>query len=231
MLRRPASRKWTRKWTRKNEQGEGRGDRALLRRAGRPRRRAHALDPRTREPAHRVGRRVLRHARGTGYACRPLRQPRRRDVDDPRRRPPVSSRRQVERSVANASYTLNDMADDAVGLLGALDIESAHVVGVSLGAMIGQTMAVRHPTTRAEPAPRSWAQPARPDVGMPSPEAARSPRAGAGRGAVQAYIEGELANHRVIGSQGCAGGRAVAPGPLRALVRPGAASRRGGDEA
>jgi pimeloyl-ACP methyl ester carboxylesterase len=42
-------------------------------------------------------------------------------------------------------YTLADMADDAVGLLSALGVDSAHVVGASLGGMIAQTMAIRHP--------------------------------------------------------------------------------------
>jgi pimeloyl-ACP methyl ester carboxylesterase len=42
-------------------------------------------------------------------------------------------------------YTLEDMAGDAVGLLDALGVDSAHVVGASLGGMIAQTMAIRHP--------------------------------------------------------------------------------------
>ncbi|SFT86924.1 Pimeloyl-ACP methyl ester carboxylesterase [Geodermatophilus amargosae] len=42
-------------------------------------------------------------------------------------------------------YTLEDMADDAVGLLDALGVDSAHIVGASLGGMIAQTMAIRHP--------------------------------------------------------------------------------------
>jgi pimeloyl-ACP methyl ester carboxylesterase len=42
-------------------------------------------------------------------------------------------------------YTLEDMAGDTVGLLDALGIDSAHVVGASLGGMIAQTMAIRHP--------------------------------------------------------------------------------------
>ena len=42
-------------------------------------------------------------------------------------------------------YTLEDMAEDAVGLLDALAVGSAHVVGASLGGMVAQTMAIRHP--------------------------------------------------------------------------------------
>lgn len=44
-----------------------------------------------------------------------------------------------------AAYTLSDMARDVVGLLDALDIGSAHVVGASMGGAIAQTLAIEHP--------------------------------------------------------------------------------------
>ena len=42
-------------------------------------------------------------------------------------------------------YTLADMADDAIGLLDALEIEQAHIVGASMGGMIGQHVVARYP--------------------------------------------------------------------------------------
>ena len=52
----------------------------------------------------------------------------------------------ISRRFAKSAYLLSDMAKDAVGLLDALSIERTHVVGMSMGGMIAQTMAIEHPS-------------------------------------------------------------------------------------
>jgi pimeloyl-ACP methyl ester carboxylesterase len=56
--------------------------------------------------------------------------PARRDLFFPRR--------------GRAAYLLSDMAADTAGLMDHLGIESAHVAGISMGGMIGQTLAIEH---------------------------------------------------------------------------------------
>ncbi len=57
--------------------------------------------------------------------------------------------RDVGRSVAyeprTSNYTVTDMAEDAIGVLDAYHIDKAHLFGMSLGGMIAQIAAVKHP--------------------------------------------------------------------------------------
>ncbi|CRK83076.1 alpha/beta fold hydrolase [Neobacillus massiliamazoniensis] len=53
--------------------------------------------------------------------------------------------RSVTYEPGTSNYTITDMADDAVGVLDAYSIEQAHIVGMSLGGMIGQILALRYP--------------------------------------------------------------------------------------
>jgi pimeloyl-ACP methyl ester carboxylesterase len=98
----------------------------------------------------------------------------------------------------DAPYTLDDMADDAAGLLDALGIDAAHVVGVSMGGMIAQTMAIRHPA-KVLTLTSIMSTTGDPDVGQPTAEAlavvlqaAPTDREG--------VIELNVANERVVGS-------------------------------
>lgn len=70
---------------------------------------------------------------------------------------------------SEAAYRLEDMADDAVGLLDALGIDRAHLVGVSMGGMIAQTVAIRHPERVSSLT--SIMSTTAPDVGPPTRQA------------------------------------------------------------
>ncbi|OLT54188.1 alpha/beta hydrolase [Corynebacterium sp. CNJ-954] len=68
-----------------------------------------------------------------------------------------------------APYLLSDMAEDAVGLLDALEIDRAHIVGASMGGMIAQELVINHPGRVLSLT--SIFSTTSPDVGPPTPEA------------------------------------------------------------
>ncbi len=43
-----------------------------------------------------------------------------------------------------AAYSLDDMADDVIGIMDALDIDKAHIFGISMGGAIAQVLALNH---------------------------------------------------------------------------------------
>ena len=69
-----------------------------------------------------------------------------------------------------APYLLTDMAADGIGLLDHLGIDSAHIVGASMGGMIVQTMAIEHPA-RVRTLTSIMSTTGDTDVGQPTPEA------------------------------------------------------------
>jgi pimeloyl-ACP methyl ester carboxylesterase len=68
-----------------------------------------------------------------------------------------------------APYTLSRLAADAVGLLDALEIPAAHVVGASMGGMIAQVIAIEHPD-RVLSLTSIMSTTGHTEVGQPDPE-------------------------------------------------------------
>jgi pimeloyl-ACP methyl ester carboxylesterase len=97
-----------------------------------------------------------------------------------------------------APYTLNDMADDAIGVLDALGIDRAHVCGASMGGMIVQAMAVRHgPRLRSMVSIMSST--GNPDLPSSTPEASAALLSPAGK-TLDEVLDRSVSVNRVIGS-------------------------------
>jgi pimeloyl-ACP methyl ester carboxylesterase len=97
-------------------------------------------------------------------------------------------------------YTLEDMADDAVGLLDALGIRKAHICGMSMGGMIAQTIAIQHPS-RVLSLISIYSRTGNPDVPQTNPDvyALMTAPPPSER---EAYIEYMLAFHKTISGPG-----------------------------
>ena len=102
--------------------------------------------------------------------------------------------------VVAVPYLLRDMADDAAALLDHLGIESAHVVGASMGGMIAQSLVLQHPQ-RVRTLVSIMSSTGNPELPPAKPEAmarlmipAPAERAG--------YIEHMLASQRVMSGSG-----------------------------
>jgi len=76
----------------------------------------------------------------------------------------------LQGKAVSAPYRLEDMALDTVGLLDALGIERAHVVGASMGGAIAQTLAIHHPQ-RLRTLTSIMATSGAPGLPPPTPEA------------------------------------------------------------
>jgi pimeloyl-ACP methyl ester carboxylesterase len=118
-------------------------------------------------------------------------------------RPDVAGlvRKLAEGQSVDVPYRLSDMAADGLAVLDDLNIERAHVMGVSMGGMIVQTMALEHPD-RLLSLTSVMSTTGDPDVGRSSPEAQKRIMAPPAPDR-EAYIAGHLAGLRIWGSPAC----------------------------
>ena len=76
---------------------------------------------------------------------------------------------EMKSSSGDPPYRLEDMANDVVGLLDHLRVERAHILGISMGGMIAQHVAIEH-ADRARSLISVMSSTGNPDLPMPAPE-------------------------------------------------------------
>lgn len=114
--------------------------------------------------------------------------------------PPVDVQALLRGDMASAPYRLSDMARDTVGLLDALGLDSAHLVGASMGGTIAQTVTIEHPE-RVRTLTSIMSTTGSPSVGQPSQQALAAvlaPPATDRQGAIERTVNA----YRVVRSPG-----------------------------
>lgn len=95
-------------------------------------------------------------------------------------------------TIESVPYGLDDMAADAAGLLDALGIDKAHIVGASMGGMIAQLVAINHPDKTLSLC-SIMSTTGDPSVGRPTPEAMGALMAPAPKNRAEAEANGVAA--------------------------------------
>jgi pimeloyl-ACP methyl ester carboxylesterase len=115
--------------------------------------------------------------------------------------PPPDLPAALSGNLSSVSYTLSNMAADAVGLLDFLGFRKAHVVGASLGGAIAQTMAIEHPD-RVRSLTSMMSTTGNMAVGQASPDVLREVFAGPAAVTRDEVIQQTLRVFRAVGSPG-----------------------------
>lgn len=115
--------------------------------------------------------------------------------------PPPNLPAALAGDLSSVSYTLSDMAADAMGLLDVLGVEKAHVVGASMGGQIAQTIAIEHPG-RVRSLTSMMSTTGNMSVGQPSPEVLRAVFSGPPATTRDEAIQQMVRALRAVGSPG-----------------------------
>ena len=107
----------------------------------------------------------------------------------------------LDGDLASVSYTLSDMASDTVGLLDALGVESAHLVGLSMGGAIAQTVAIEYPD-RVRSLTTMMSTTGDMKVGQAKPETLKALFGGLSPSNRQAVIDRQVKAAQIVGSPG-----------------------------
>jgi pimeloyl-ACP methyl ester carboxylesterase len=115
--------------------------------------------------------------------------------------PPPNLPAALAGDLSSVSYTLSDMAADAVGLLDVLGFKKAHVIGASMGGAIAQTMAIEHPD-RVRSLTSLMSTTGDMSVGQPSPDVLRTVFSGLPATSRDEVIQRMVRAFRIVGSPG-----------------------------